>query len=83
VLTNKVSTPLCFLKVLSHSKNEAVKEGYSGFHQWNFDTNERKEFVITNKFGFVQNVNEIFKDIAEVVSQEEGDLWIQTRLKKY
>jgi len=34
--------------VLGHTKNEAERENYKGFHQWNFDYVE-KQFVIWNK----------------------------------
>lgn len=47
-----------------HSRNEAVREGWSGFHQWNFDS-RNGDFVIWNREA-IHSVNEIFSGVAEV-----------------
>lgn len=49
---------------LSHFTNEAEKENYTGFHQWNF-CEENKEFIIWNKDTKI-NVNETLKGRAEI-----------------
>jgi hypothetical protein len=56
---------------LNHRRNEAVFEEYSGFHQWNFDT-EDGNFIIWNKKESF-NVTKILSDLATVKVTLVGD----------
>lgn len=47
-----------------HSRNEAVKESWRGFHQWNFDC-RNGDFVVWNREA-IHSINEIFSGVAEV-----------------
>ena len=47
-----------------HSRNEASREGWTGFHQWNFDV-RNGDFVIWNREA-IHSVSEIFASVAEV-----------------
>jgi SAM-dependent methyltransferase len=53
----------CFI-FMSHANNEAEKEKYVGFHQWNF-CREDDTFIIWNKDTRI-DVNEELKDLAEL-----------------
>lgn len=53
----------CFI-YMSHNTNEAEKEGYTGFHQWNF-CEENQRFIIWNKNKRI-DVNETLRGAAEV-----------------
>ena len=54
---------------MSHFTNEAEKESYDGFHQWNF-CKEKNHFVIWNIDSKI-NVTDIFKEQADI--QITGD----------
>ena len=49
---------------MSHFTNEAEKENYVGFHQWNF-CKENNHFVIWNRKSRI-TVNDIFKEHADI-----------------
>ncbi|MBS1112309.1 MAG: hypothetical protein H6Q92_71 [Nitrospirae bacterium] len=53
----------CFI-FMAHLSNEAEKENYTGFHQWNF-LREGSKFIIWNKEDRI-DVNEALKEKAEV-----------------
>ena len=54
--------------ILRHAKNEAVRENYEGFHQWNLNI-ENGDFIIwndSNKF----NITELLSGIAKIYVYE-------------
>lgn len=51
--------------VLFHSVNEAENGNYVGFHQWNFDSNNNRDFIIWNKTQ-AKNVTKILNKIAKI-----------------
>lgn len=64
---------------LSHSSNEAERENYAGFHQWNF-CREGEKFIIWNK-GARIDVNEALRGQAEVTIS--GDqLWNTVEIRR-
>jgi SAM-dependent methyltransferase len=65
--------------MLRHHRNEAVRAGYSDFHQFNFDSEDGK-FVIWNKT-YKEYPEDILRSFctAETVATEE---WISTTLVK-
>lgn len=64
---------------LGHRRNEAEFEGYSGFHQWNFDAREGA-FVIWNRFRSY-NVSEMLRGFAEVACSL-NDSYLTVRIRK-
>lgn len=56
---------------LQHHNNEAETENYRGFHQFNI-TIINNELIIWNKENRY-NINELFSDIAEIVTGFRGD----------
>lgn len=66
---------------LQHTINEAENEGYSGFHQFNFDERDGR-FVIWNKRGEV-DVTQMFGDFADIeVTSNAERTWINVKLNK-
>jgi SAM-dependent methyltransferase len=59
----KVVKKNCFI-FMSHASNEAEKENYIGFHQWNF-CREGDKFIVWNKDIRI-DVNEELKNLAEI-----------------
>lgn len=53
---------------LSHRCNEATVENYSGFHQWNFDS-DGDDFIIWNK-SVRHNVTRMFDGLANISTQK-------------
>lgn len=74
----KVLKKNCFI-FMSHISNEAEKENYVGFHQWNF-CREKNEFIIWNREDKI-NVNEELKGHAEVaITGDES--WTNVEIRK-
>lgn len=61
--------------LLQHQRNEALNEGYSGLHQWNFDINGVGDFIIANREISI-NVSKEFAEFADtqVVQVDEVDI---------
>ena len=53
--------------LLHHHRNEAIDQGYTQLHQWNFDVNGGR-FVIGNRNGVKWDVNKELNGKAEVTS---------------
>ena len=64
---------------LSHATNEAERENYSGFHQWNFCM-EGDKFIIWNKDARIDVASEL-SGYAEVTVRGD-DAWNQVMMKK-
>ncbi|MCA6479609.1 MAG: methyltransferase domain-containing protein [Chitinophagaceae bacterium] len=59
--------------VLQHATNEAEREQYIGFHQWNFDE-EGGQFVIWNKSGKI-DASERFRHFSSMeIHKQEGSI---------
>jgi SAM-dependent methyltransferase len=58
------------LVLLAHSENEAVRERYRAFHQWNIT--ERDGRMIIWREGETIDVNELVRDYAEVSVRRHG-----------
>lgn len=56
---------------LNHFRNEAMRESYRGFHQWNIDTADNGRIILWNNSGKI--------DIAEVLN---GVAEVETRISK-
>ena len=65
--------------VLNHNENEGAKEGYCGFHQWNFFVKDGK-FIIQGRNGEEWNVNEEIEDVKIIVNDIKK--WVQVHIKK-
>jgi hypothetical protein len=65
--------------VINHSANEAEKEDYQGFHQWNLDIIDG-QFVIWNKRQYY-NMNRILKKLGEVAVDVKGG-WLLVTITK-
>jgi SAM-dependent methyltransferase len=57
--------------ILSHRRNEAEVESYSGSHHWNFDKGA-DDFIIWNQHRFI-NVTNLVDGFASVKSEVTGD----------
>ena len=67
--------------VLSHFANEAEKQEYQGFHQWNFCV-ENEDFIIWDKQSRV-SVKDRLRGLAEIVEiSPSGSDWVQAVLRK-
>lgn len=66
--------------ILEHRANEAEIEGYSGFHQWNFDANEKGHFIIW-KPEQRYDATKHFEHIASINAQRNGD-WLRVTAYK-
>jgi SAM-dependent methyltransferase len=64
---------------MAHLTNEAEKENYVGFHQWNF-LREGSKFIMWNKENRI-DVNEALKEKAEV-SVSGDHLWNNVAIRK-
>lgn len=76
----KVLKENCFI-FMSHSTNEAEKENYVGFHQWNF-CQDGDRFVIWNGSARI-DVNEALRKKAEVVVVHGNADWNTVEIRKY
>lgn len=65
---------------LEHQINEAEAEKYQGFHQWNFDTDERGHFIIWNQ-SQRWNATEHFESMA-IVQTRRNENWLTVSAKK-
>lgn len=65
--------------MLEHAVNEGETMAYDGLHQWNLCIRD-KRFVIWRPDRTV-DVNEMFKDVADVTYEEKGS-WLVVGLKK-
>jgi len=73
-----VARPACFV-FLTHARNEGLRMGYQGLHQWNFDL-EGGHLILWNPKRRVDLTRE-FHDLAEMHgSLHEG--WVNVRLRK-
>lgn len=50
--------------LMKHGLDEALNEGWLGFHQWNFNTNKDGQFTIAKKDGSVIIVDDEVKGVA-------------------
>lgn len=66
--------------LLSHSRNEAEFEHYTGFHQWNFDK-IGDDFVIWNRHG-MWNATARFSSLSIVTTECVGERHIFAAFKK-
>jgi hypothetical protein len=65
--------------MLEHAVNEGETMAYDGLHQWNLCIRD-KRFVIWRPDRTV-DVNDMFKDVADVTYEEKGS-WLVVGLKK-
>lgn len=64
-----------------HSANEAIKENWEGFHQWNFSV-ENRDVIISNKqqsFSLAETIQGL-ADIVEI--SPDGSGWVRCVLRK-
>ena len=55
--------------LMMHGIDEAINEGWLGFHQWNFNRSKEGKFTITKKDGSVITVDDEVKGVAECKHQ--------------
>lgn len=67
--------------LLQHRRNEALNEGYSGLHQWNFDINSVGEFVISNREISI-SVSKEFAEIADTQVVEVDEVYVVVKISK-
>lgn len=65
---------------LAHRRNEAEFEGYTGFHQWNFDLADDGRFVIWDKARRI-DVSEALRGLARCEPRLDGDFLV-VRIRK-
>jgi hypothetical protein len=65
---------------LGHTQNEAVRENYCGFHQWNFDV-EDSRFIIWNASRRI-DATELFADFADVRATMPVENWVKVDIVK-
>lgn len=67
--------------LLEHAINEAEKEDYSGFHQWNFSVDENSNFIISSK-GQRLNINKEYKELCSTDCEVMNGSTLIVRMKK-
>lgn len=76
----RILKPGCYL-CMNHSRNEGMKQQYSGFHQWDFDR-EKDRFVIRSRGGGTNDVAERLGPVAQVACEVDADDWIWVYIRK-
>jgi len=66
--------------VLQHIKNEAEKESYIGFHQWNLCV-ENNNFIVWRQ-NVKYNVSSIVSNFAEVIVEDKDENWVGIVINK-
>ena len=75
-----VAKPGCWIALLHH-RNEGVRQGYDGMHEWNFD--KSGDDLVMWKTGHVHNVTHKVRHVAECkVSIMDGNLVFAEMRKK-
>lgn len=71
--------------ILEHRENEAIKEKYSGLHQWNFSSSEEGDFLISSQFK-TTNVTRKYQNLAAIkcklLDEEKKFRWLVTTIQK-
>lgn len=70
---------------LAHAENEAKRQGYKDFHQWNFYMNPEGDFMINSRFTTV-NITQKYANLCTITCEIEtrGDVkFVITRIKKH
>lgn len=64
------------LVLLIHAENEAEREHYNGFHQWNITERNGRLVIWRDRFSYV--VDDVFAPFARVSASREkvGDIWM-------
>lgn len=57
---------------LNHKPNEAIHEGYRGFHKWNVDLNENGNLILWNKNTIIDVASEL-KGVANVAASKTAE----------
>jgi len=68
--------------VTDHAANEAIKENWNGFHQWNFSV-ENRELIVSNKKSS-WSINKEVQGKAKIIDlSPDSSEWVRFVLQKY
>jgi hypothetical protein len=76
----EVVKPGCYV-LLEHAVDEAEKEDYEGFHQWNFSVSPTGDFVIRGRSGDGVNMTRKYADRCTIRCELVGEVLV-TRIRK-